>query len=92
MDLSRVTDMVSQAEREGVSLAVLISREMTADEMDAAQAELARELDSNFESIRSFMADVEVPSLDEALAAFENGADHLARGASDRFTPVSGLS
>jgi hypothetical protein len=89
MALSRVMDMVSQAEKEGVSLAVLISRELTVEEMDTAQEELARELDSNFESISSFMADIEVPSLEDALADLENSTDHVQKSASDKAESAS---
>lgn len=76
-------EMVSQAEKEGVSLAVMIAREMTAEEMDAAQLELASELSTRYTSIKHFMADVEVPSIEEALVRIRTRDGLKARDASD---------
>ena len=68
MGLSRVMELVSQAEKEGVSLGVLISREMSPEEMDAAQSDLFAALSENYCSIDHFMADVNVPSIDDILS------------------------
>ncbi len=61
-------ELVSQAEKEGVSLGVLISRHMTPDEMDAAQMDLAAAMNENFAAISHFMAGVEVPSIEEIVS------------------------
>jgi hypothetical protein len=68
MGLSRLKELVSQAEREGVSLGVMISRRMSPEEIEMAQMELAEELCANHVSIERFMADVKVPSIDEIIA------------------------
>ena len=60
-------ELVSQAEREGVSLGVMISREMSVEEIEAAQLDLAEAMKKNFANISRFMADVEVPSLEELM-------------------------
>jgi epoxyqueuosine reductase QueG len=83
MGLSRVMDLVSQAEREGTSLGVLISHEMTEDEMAEAQQELRAALDENYTSIESFMADVEVPSLEDALSRNESSPGPVMNALSD---------
>lgn len=85
-------EMVSQAEKEGISLAVMIAREMTAEEMDAAQLELASELSTSYASIRHFMADVEVPSLNEALVHIRTRDGLPARDASDSLAADIDLS
>jgi len=61
-------ELVSQAEKEGVSLGVMISQRMTPAEMELAQMELAEEIFSNHSSIEHFMADVKIPSLDEIMS------------------------
>jgi len=60
-------ELVSQAEKEGVSLGVMISQRMSPEEMELAQMELAAEICANHASIEGFMADVKVPSLNEII-------------------------
>lgn len=64
---SRLMELASQAEKEGISLGELLVREMTPDEIDAAQAELAGEIAEGYRSISDFMQDVEIPSIDSLL-------------------------
>lgn len=68
MGLSRVRELVSQAEKEGVSLGILIAREMTAEEMDLAQSQLCGELEASYSSISNFMAKIEIPSIEDILS------------------------
>lgn len=68
MGLSRLKELVSQAEKEGISLGVMISQKMSPEEMELAQMELAAEICANHASIEDFMADVKVPSLHEIIA------------------------
>lgn len=60
-----VGELVSQAERERVTLAEMISRTMTLEQMDELQSGLRTELASNYGNIEGFMRDVRVPSLYE---------------------------
>lgn len=62
-----LTELVSQAEREGVTLAEVIARTMSAKEMDKVQESLAQELSKNYCKIEDFMADISVPSIEEIL-------------------------
>ena len=68
MTLSRIIELVSQAEREGITLAEMISKSMSSEQIDVASMELAEELSNNFENIESYMSDVEVPSLEDIVA------------------------
>jgi hypothetical protein len=68
MGLSRLKELVSQAEKEGVSLGVMISQRMSPEEMELAQMELASEICANHASIETYMADVNVPSIDEIIS------------------------
>jgi len=78
MGLSRVRELVSQAEKEGVSLGILIAREMTAKEMDLAQSQLCGELEANYSSISNFMAKIEIPSIEDILSRAEpRGVDSI---------------
>jgi hypothetical protein len=70
-----IGELVSQAEKEGVTLAEMISRTMTPSQMDELQSGLCVELASNYCTIEGFMRDVQVPGLDELL-----GSDELACG------------
>ena len=83
MGLSRMMELVSQADREGISLGALISREMTEDEMDAAQEELTMAIEANYLSIGSFMEGVEVASLEEIMARQDIAASSLDKNLSD---------
>lgn len=61
-------ELVSQAEKEGVSLGIMISQRMSPEEIELAQMELAAEICANHSSIEGFMADVRVPSIGEILS------------------------
>lgn len=76
---SRLTELASQAEREGITLGELLARDMTSDEMEAVQAELASEIVEGYRDISDFMQDVEVPSIDDLLGfGTEDGLDFLS--------------
>jgi hypothetical protein len=68
-----VAELVSQAENEGVTLAEMISRTLTPEQMDGVQSGLCIELASNYGKIAGFMRDVTVPSLDELMGLDELG-------------------
>jgi len=61
-------ELVSQAEREGVTLAAMMSREMSREEMELVQDELATHLSENYAKIQGFMAGISVPSMEEMLS------------------------
>ena len=65
--------LVSQAEKEGITLAEVISRTLDRRELDLMQAELAHELSENYRNIEEFMSGVEVPSLGELMNLEEAG-------------------
>jgi len=75
MVLERMARLVSQAEKEGVTLAEVIAREMSSEEMDLAQDALAAHMDDTYERIRDFMSDVSVPSLEQVLSRMPASAD-----------------
>ncbi|MBN1678627.1 MAG: hypothetical protein JW880_08855 [Candidatus Thermoplasmatota archaeon] len=64
---SRIMELASQAEKEGITLGELLARDLTSEEMDAVQAELVRDISEGYRDISDFMKDVEVPSIDELL-------------------------
>ena len=66
-----VGELVSQAEKERVTLAEMISRTLTPGQMDEMQSGLCIELASNYGKIEGFMRDVKVPSLDELMGPDE---------------------
>ena len=68
MAYSNMMRFVSQAEDEGVTLAEVLTRKLSARDLDKMQAALAEELSSNYRNIEDFMSDVSVPSIDEVLA------------------------
>lgn len=67
--MARVTlvGLASQAEKEGITLAEVMSRTLDPRELDLMQAELADELSENYRNIEEFMSGVEVPSLGELM-------------------------
>lgn len=83
MGLSRVMELVSQADEEGVSLGLLISREMSPEEMDEAQADIATALSESYCSIDRFMAEVTIPSIDEILSKGDTNLTSAGRSPSD---------
>jgi len=68
MSYSNMMRFVSQAEKEGVTLAEVLTRKLSARDLDEIQADLVEELSSNYRNIEDFMSDVSVPSIDEVLA------------------------
>ncbi len=76
-------ELVGQAEREGVSLGVMISREMSVEEIEAAQLDLAEAMKSNFANISHFMAGVEVPSLEELMGRGDPPPEPTVSASSD---------
>jgi hypothetical protein len=66
-----VGELVSQAEKEGVTLAEMISRTLTSEQIDEMQSGLCIELASSYGKIEGFMRDVKVPSLDELMGLDE---------------------
>ncbi|MBU1157794.1 MAG: hypothetical protein KKE24_00445 [Candidatus Thermoplasmatota archaeon] len=71
-----IEKLMSQAEEKGVTLANMISTMMSSDEIDRMQDEIKSQMTANYQSIRDFMNDVEVPSLAE-LSEFSE--DELQR-------------
>jgi hypothetical protein len=67
--MARVTlvELASQAEKEGITLAEVISRTLEPRELDLMQAELADELSENYRNIEGFMGEIEVPSLGDLM-------------------------
>ena len=82
--------MASQAEREGVTLAEIVARDMPSGEMDRAQEFLHRELAENYAAIEEFMNDVEVTGTFDFSSMSEDELDecqeNLLKGLSD--TPL----
>ena len=77
--MARVTlvELASQAEKEGITLAEIISRTLDPRELDIMQAELADELSVNYRNIEGFMSGVEVPSLGELMDLDEAGESRV---------------
>ena len=69
MRMTRATliELVSQAEREGITLAEVISRTLSPRDLDLIQSNLEDELSENYRKIEDFMGGVEVPSLTELM-------------------------
>ena len=61
-------ELVSQAEREGVTLAAMVSREISSEEMELIQEDLASRLSENYAKIENFMSEVNIPSMEEILS------------------------
>ncbi|MBU0623679.1 MAG: hypothetical protein KJ672_02420 [Candidatus Thermoplasmatota archaeon] len=72
-----LVNLVSQAEKEGITLAEIISRTLDPRELDLMQAELAHELSENYRNIEEFMSGVEVPSLGELMNLEEAGESRV---------------
>ncbi len=62
-----MSDLVSQAENEGVTLADVIRRTMTRKEMYRAQRKIEAELTENYAKIGEFMLEVSIPSIEEIM-------------------------
>jgi len=77
--MARVTlvELASQAEKEGITLAEVISKTLDPRELDLMQTELADELSENYRNIEGFMSGVEVPSLGELMNLEEAGESRV---------------
>lgn len=69
MSYARLLQLVGQAEKEGITLAELLTRDLSSEELDSAQEELVLDLADNYSNIEEFMDGVEVPSLDEIMSS-----------------------
>jgi hypothetical protein len=72
-----LVELASQAEKEGITLAEVISRTLDPRELDLMQAELADELSENYRNIEGFMSDIEVPSIGELMNLEEVGESRV---------------
>ncbi len=63
VSLSSLEELVSQADKEGVTLAEVIARSMTPGQMNMLQKGLAVRLSDNYMKIADFMQDVETSSM-----------------------------
>lgn len=70
-------ELAGQAEKEGITLAEVISRTLDPRELDLMQAQLADELSENYRNIEDFMSDIEVPSLGELMNLEEAGESRV---------------
>ena len=78
MSHARLLGLVRQSEREGVTLAEIILKTVSAEELDKLQSELAEDLSEGYESICEFMSGVDVPSLEEIMRTEETSEEGLA--------------
>jgi len=72
-----LVELAGQAEKEGITLAEVISRTLDPRELDLMQAQLADELSKNYRNIEDFMSDIEVPSLGELMNLEEAGESRV---------------
>lgn len=72
-----LVELAGQAEKEGITLAEVISRTLDPRELDLMQAQLADELSENYRNIEDFMSDIEVPSLGELMNLEEAGESRV---------------
>ena len=77
MAYTNMMRFVSQAEKEGVTLAEVLTKTLSAKDLDKIQADLAKELSSNYMNIEDFMSEISVPSIDEILSSGEEGQPGL---------------
>lgn len=75
--LQTLMGLAEESEREGVTLAEMISRRLSPGEMELASAEVECELACNYRSIEKFMSDVTVPSLEEIIGVEDGVAYEL---------------
>jgi hypothetical protein len=67
--------LVSQADQSGVTLAEVMEKELSPDEIDSVQQYIRREMSDNYSAIEGFMQDIDVPgtydfsSMDESELA-----------------------
>jgi hypothetical protein len=67
MGLSRIEELARQSDSEGVTLASLILKNMTADEIAEAEKDLADAVAASSARIHEFMSDVEIQSVWDLL-------------------------
>lgn len=72
-----LVELAGQAEKEGITLAEVISRTLDSRELDLMQAELADELSENYRNIEGFMSGIEVPSIGELMNLEEAGESRV---------------
>ncbi len=60
-------ELVSQAEEEGVTLAEVISKRLSSEELDDLQRKLQEELASSYGRIEGFMREIVVPSISDVM-------------------------
>ena len=53
--------LVSQADQNGVTLAEIMAKELSPDEIDRMQQYIRREMNDNYSAIEVFMQDIDVP-------------------------------
>ena len=53
--------LVSQADQNGVTLAEIMAKELSPDEIDRMQQYIRREMNDNYSAIEGFMQDIDVP-------------------------------
>jgi|GEM_PF-1590677 len=68
MSLSKLVELVGKAEEEGVTLAAMISANLSPEDLEAARLELSLELSRGYSAIEDYMEEVEVPSLEDIVA------------------------
>ena len=61
-------ELVSQAEREGITLAAMMSKEMSPEEMELLQEELESHMSDNYAKIQNFMSGISIPSMEDILS------------------------
>lgn len=72
-----LVELAGQAEKEGITLAEVISRTLDPRELDLMQAEIADELSENYRNIEGFMSGIEVPSIGELMNLEEAGESRV---------------
>ena len=85
MSISKIDELVSQSEIEGVTLASLISKHMSSDEISEAKEQLAIAIADGAERIEEFMSGIKIQSIWEILEEDALGLPEIV----DEFEPVS---
>ena len=87
MSVSSLEELVSQADREGVTLAEVIARSMTPRQMNTLQKGLTSEIKSNYAKISTFMDEVETSSMTDiegmSIEELMGLRNEIMRGVSD---------
>jgi len=87
VSVSSLEELVSQADREGVTLAEVIARSMTPRQMNTLQKGLTSEIKGNYAKISTFMDEVETSSMTEiegmSIEELMGLRNEIMRGASD---------